>query len=182
MDGLARFQALFRGQRARKLHVTRVQKDLPWSPYLPCKPDAAATMLALAKAGPRDTLLDIGSGDGRVVFAAVEPPFGVAKAIGVDIDDALVRHAQKDPRCTSATLFLLSDWVDVDLSGVSVITLFFLPHKSIATLLRAKCKPGTRVVTYVFPIADWTPVATATTVAFLSATGTSPVYLYLVPA
>jgi ribosomal protein L11 methylase PrmA len=132
----------------------------------------------LANVSPSDIVLDIGSGDGRIVFAAVNPPFAAARAIGVDIDPTLVAHAQRSPLANFRTTFLVSDWVDVDMTDVTVVTLFFLPHESIARSLRAKCRPGTRIVTYVFEIPEWRPVATCTTVPFLTEQGSSIVYLY----
>ncbi|KAG9405970.1 hypothetical protein AC1031_003891 [Aphanomyces cochlioides] len=178
--GVARLQAVFRGQRSRKLHVERVKKDLAWAPFVPCSLEAAQAMLHLANVSSDDVVLDIGCGDGRVVFEAIKPPFSAKQAIGVDIDPALVAQCQRSPQATVKTTFILDDWIHIDMSHVTVITLFFLPHESIARLLAQKCRPGTRVVTYVFSIQEWTPQMTATTVPFLKESGDSPLFLYYV--
>ncbi|KAF0687961.1 Aste57867_20342 [Aphanomyces stellatus] len=194
--GIARFQAVFRGQRSRKLHVERVKLNLgrriciypsvlsslvAWAPFVPAAHDAVHAMLALAAVTPNDVVLDIGCGDGRIVFAAVEAPFHARRAVGVDIDVALVAQCRHHPRYDPTRVeFLLDDWIQVDMMDATVLTLFFLPHESIARLLRQKCRPGTRVVTYVFAIPEWTPVATAATVPFLNAPDHSPLFLYIV--
>ncbi|OQS07838.1 peroxisomal hydratase-dehydrogenase-epimerase, partial [Thraustotheca clavata] len=165
--GITRFQAVFRGNRSRKLHVERVKQNQVWSPFVPCKMQAVHAMLSLGRVSAEDTLLDIGSGDGRIVFAVVQEPYSVKKAIGIDIDPVLIRQCLQSPQYSKATEFILDDWVNVNFGDVTIITMFFLPHESIARLLAAKCKPGTRVVTYVFGIAEWTPIATISTVPFL---------------
>ncbi|RHY31739.1 hypothetical protein DYB32_003215 [Aphanomyces invadans] len=139
-------------------------------------------MLRLANVNEADVVLDIGCGDGRIVFAAVEAPFFARHAIGVDIDSALIAQCRRRqahrPDATMNVSFILDDWVHVDTSAVTVVTLFFLPHPSIARDLALKCTPGTRIVTYVFEIPEWTPVSTSSTVPFLKEHGESPLYLY----
>ncbi|RQM23201.1 hypothetical protein B5M09_001336 [Aphanomyces astaci] len=176
--GIARFQAVIRGNRSRKIHVERVKQNLG------AFHDAVDAMLRLANVTAEDVVLDIGCGDGRIVFAAVDAPFSARHAIGVDIDPALIaqcqhmQHRRRPEIPANNVTFILDDWVHVDMSLVTVVTLFFLPHPSIATDLRAKCQPGTRIVTYVFEIGEWTPVATGVTVPFLKEHGESPLFLY----
>lgn len=82
----------------------------PWTPI----PDAVARkMLDLAKAGPADFHVDLGSGDGRVNFHAID--YGVLKSLGVDVDESIVqvarerlakRHPQPDLEFVVADLLL----------------------------------------------------------------------------
>ena len=63
-------------------------------PFVPTPPNVVDAMLALAKVGPDDFLIDLGSGDGRIVIAAAKR-FGT-RGFGVDIDGALVNTAQRE--------------------------------------------------------------------------------------
>lgn len=116
-------------------------------------------MLKLAQVGPQDVVLDLGSGDGRIVIAAAKN-FG-ARAIGVDLNPDLVdlsrANAKADGVAERAT-FLHQDILKTDLSAASVITMFLFPHVNM--MLRPRLldlKPGTRIVSHYHDMADWRP-------------------------
>src|SRR5688572_19399622 len=62
------------------------------APYVPTPHAIAERMLSLAEVGPDDYLIDLGSGDGRLVIAAVEK-YKARGAAGIEIDPGLVKHA-----------------------------------------------------------------------------------------
>jgi SAM-dependent methyltransferase len=66
-------------------------------PFLVTPPEIVDQMLRLAKVGPADTVYDLGSGDGRLVIAAVRD-FGARAAIGVEIDPTLVARSREYAR------------------------------------------------------------------------------------
>ncbi|HVE51076.1 MAG TPA: 50S ribosomal protein L11 methyltransferase [Casimicrobiaceae bacterium] len=127
------------------------------SPYAATPDSVVVAMLAMAAVGPRDYVIDLGSGDGRLVIAAVKRG---ARALGVDIDAKLVdlarRFAERDGVAERA-LFVEQDLFATDLSQASVITIYLLPSimGKVATKLAAELRPGARVVTHDFPLPGW---------------------------
>jgi hypothetical protein len=130
-------------------------KDVIWVPT----PNALVQkMLDLAELTPCDFLMDLGSGDGRIVIAAAER--GV-RAVGIEYNPELValskRAAEKAGVFEKAT-FVNADIFATDLSDATVITMFLLPE--INRKLRPKIlalRPGTRVVSHNFDMEDWEP-------------------------
>ena len=57
-------------------------------PYVTTPQNVVDAMLELAEVGPNDRLLDLGSGDGRIVITAARR-FGTA-GLGIEIDPTLV--------------------------------------------------------------------------------------------
>src|SRR6188508_3654887 len=62
-------------------------------PYVPSPTSVVADMLTLAEVGPKDFVIDLGSGDGRIVLTAAKV-FG-ARGFGVDIKDDLVKKSNE---------------------------------------------------------------------------------------
>lgn len=134
-------------------------KDVQWVPTpLPL----VEKMLDLAELTPRDTLVDLGSGDGVLVIAAAKR--GI-KAWGIEYERGLVEYAKKmarDAGVADKTKFVRGDIFKTDFSSATVVTTFLLPSMNLQlrpTFLRMK--PGTRIVANTFAIASWEPDATA---------------------
>ncbi|ETI45804.1 hypothetical protein F443_09742 [Phytophthora nicotianae P1569] len=210
VGGVVKLQALFRGNKSRRIHVERARNNLPWSPFVPAKLEAVYAILEVANLQPGEILVDIGSGDGRVVIeAAVQCP-ELKRARGVELDEALVglsrrriieraeqeeiqgiqrpeQEFSREKKVDGATALrgrveiVHADFMEVDMKDADVVVLFFLPHKEISRTLHEKLRPGVRVVTYVFQIPQWKPEKVVSTVPFMTAKGTSSIYLYLVP-
>jgi precorrin-6B methylase 2 len=128
-------------------------KDVVWVPTPQALVDK---MLDMAKVGPNDFLMDLGSGDGRTVITAAKR--GV-KAMGVEFNPDMVelskKAAAKEGVSDRAT-FVQGDLFKADLSKATVITMFLLP--SINMQLRPSLlnlKPGTRIVSNTFTMEDW---------------------------
>lgn len=117
-------------------------------------------MLRLAGTGPQDTVLDLGSGDGRIVIAAAKK-FG-ARGIGVDIDAKLVElsraNAQRDG-VAERTVFEVRDALKTDLSRASVVTVYLLPFliDQLQPKFLDELRPGARIVTHAFGMKGWKP-------------------------
>src|SRR6476619_4605867 len=60
--------------------------------YVPTPQVVVDEMLRMAKVGPRDYIIDLGSGDGRMVITAAKK-YG-AQGFGVDLDTVLLRQAR----------------------------------------------------------------------------------------
>lgn len=119
-------------------------------------------ILTLGEVGPGDYVVDLGSGDGRLVISAVAR-YGARGGYGMDIDAALVRLANDNARAAGVAdrvRFEERDLFAADVSAASVVTVYLLP-KVMARLerkLRAELAPGTRVVVNDYPFPTWQPV------------------------
>ena len=113
-------------------------------------------MLDMARVGPSDFVMDLGSGDGRTVIAAAKRG---ARGLGIEYDPDLVeysrRNAQKEGVAGRAA-FAKADLFETDLSQATVITLFL--GQDLNLKLRPRIldlKPGTRVASNTFTMGDW---------------------------
>ena len=119
-------------------------------------------ILTLAEVGARDFVVDLGSGDGRLVISAVAR-YGARGGYGVDIDGALVRLANANAARAGVADRVRFEERDLFLSDVraaTVVTVYLLP-KVMARLERkllAELAPGTRVVVNDYPFPTWQPV------------------------
>ncbi len=128
-------------------------------PFVASAPAVTRTMLDMAKVTRDDYIIDLGSGDGRIVFLAARL-YG-ARGLGVEIDPRLVETAQEDVKklkLEHLVTFLQQDLFTTDLGTATVITMYLLPDVNLAlrpTLLALK--PGTRIVSHDWDMGDWTP-------------------------
>lgn len=127
-------------------------------PYVPTPQPVVEAMLKLASVGPDDFVIDLGSGDGRIVLTAAAQYR--ARGMGVDIDAKLVEQSNAQARSRKLdrqVRFVRQDALQTDLRGATVVTLYLLPelmHK-LRDRLGAELKPGSRVVSHDFIFADW---------------------------
>jgi SAM-dependent methyltransferase len=128
-------------------------KDVVW---VPTPQLLVEKMLEMAKVSPEDFVMDLGSGDGRLVITAAKRG---ARALGVEYNPDMVelskQNANKEGVSGKAD-FIQADLFEVDLSKATVITLFLTTHLNLR--LRPKLlelKPGTRIVSNTFTMEDW---------------------------
>jgi hypothetical protein len=138
-------------------------------------------MLDMAKITPRDYLIDLGSGDGRIVIAAAKR--GV-RAHGIEYNPDMValseRYAAKEGVSDKAT-FEEADIFESDLSQATVITMFLLPNLNIQLRpIILGLKPGTRIVSNTFDMGEWEADETATVSEGCESFCTA--YFWIVPA
>lgn len=159
----------------------------PTVPYVPTPQNVVDRMLAIGKVGAQDYLIDLGSGDGRIVITAARR-FGT-RGFGVDINPVRITEANENARkagVTDRVSFQQRDLFETDLSQATVITMYLLPRVNIA--LRPKLldlKPGTRLVSHDFDMGDWKPDEAARIPApdkYGGSGGESDIYLWVVPA
>jgi len=149
-------------------------KDVIW---VPTPERAVERMLALADVGPDDVLIDLGSGDGRIVIAAARSRG--ARGYGVDLNPDLVQLAEQRAReagVSERARFSVRDIFDADLRSASVITLYLLPELNMRLRpVLLKLRPGTRIVANAFDLGEWEADAIDTSTA-------SMLRLWVVPA
>lgn len=156
--------------------VEPVQLDVP---YVPTPDDAVHRMLEMADVRPDDYLIDLGSGDGRIVIQAVRD-WGVREAIGVEIDPERIAEARANAReagVEDRVRFEQGDLFEKDFSEATVLTMYLLEsiNLDLRPVILETLEPGTRVVSHVFSMGEWMPDETVT-VRSLDA------YMWIVPA
>jgi hypothetical protein len=130
------------------------------APFVTTPSDVVDRMLAIANTGPADYVVDLGSGDGRIVIAAAKK-FG-AKGLGLELDPKLVQLSREAARAAGVagrTEFRVQDVLVADFSQASVVTVYLLPGlmAQLSPLFLDKLKPGSRVVTHAFVFPGWKP-------------------------
>lgn len=145
-------------------------------PYVPTPQPIVDKMLELGKVGRNDFLIDLGSGDGRILVTAAKR-FGT-RGFGVDINPARIEEARANARkagVADKVEFRQQDLFQTDIGRATVVTLYLLP--AINARLKPRLlalRPGTRIVSHDFPIGDWQPTQTVKI-------GSKVVYLWIVP-
>jgi SAM-dependent methyltransferase len=130
-------------------------KDVVW---VPSPPDMVDLMMRMAKIGPNDLVIDLGSGDGRNVIAAAKRG---AKAIGVEFNPemvALSRRLAQEAGVDEKAQFVEADMYTYDISKATAMALFLLPVNM--NKLAPKffnLAPGSRIVANTFGIDGWQP-------------------------
>jgi len=137
----------------------------PDVPFVPTGEKIVTKMLEMAKVTNTDHLIDLGSGDGRIVITAAKR-YG-ARGVGVEIDPALVHDARENARAEGVAdraTFVQGDIFEANIRDATVITMYLLPDVNMR--LRPKLlndlKPGTRIVSHNYDLGDWKPAQTAT--------------------
>ena len=158
-------------------HSGQEGKDVVWVPTPQALVD---TMLSLAKVTAADYVIDLGSGDGRLVITAAKRG---ATALGIEYNPdmvALARRTAMEEGVSARAKFEKADIFETDFSKATVITLFLLSDLNLK--LRPQIldmKPGTRIVSNTFNMGDWEPDQTMQS---LDDTYWNTAHLWIVPA
>ncbi|MBI3043643.1 MAG: class I SAM-dependent methyltransferase [Betaproteobacteria bacterium] len=144
------------------LAVTSALADDNWgdTPYVQTPINVVERMLEIAKVGRGDYVIDLGSGDGRMVITAARKHG--ARGFGVDLDRRLVALANRNAAragVADRAVFYQRDLHATDISPASVMSIYLLPevnlmirHRLLTTL-----KPGTRIVSHDYAMGAWPP-------------------------
>ena len=139
----------------------------PWAdevPFITTPDHVTLEMLRIAQVGPQDHLIDLGSGDGRIVITAARR-FG-ATGLGVELVPDLVARSQASAAqagVAERVQFRVQDLFDTDLAGFSVVTMYLLPEVNLKLRPRLLALPaGTRIVSHDWDMGDWPPDRTVT--------------------
>src|SRR5438046_3159344 len=158
-------------------------------PYVPSPESVVSDMLRYAEVNDKDFLIDLGSGDGRIVLTAAKV-FG-ARGFGVEIKEDLVKRANeaaKQEGLADRVKFIKADLFKTEISQATIITMYLLPDT--VNLLKDKflteLKPGTRIVSHDYPLTGWIPEKYVQMdleeKVKISGVTTTLIYLYIVPA
>jgi Methyltransferase domain len=156
-------------------------------PYVPTPQSVVDRMLEIGKVGPQDYLIDLGSGDGRIVVTAAKK-YG-ARGFGVDLNPKRIAEANENARqagVTEKVHFHRTDLFETDLAQATIITMYLLPRVNLE--LRPKLldlRPGTRIVSHDFSMGDWKADHHEEIEArdkYGGSGGRSDIFLWIVPA
>lgn len=161
--GLPGFLIFLTGASAPAQTVTKEIRDRSDDldvPYVPSHDNVLRAMFDMAKPTKDDFLIDLGSGDGRIVIGAAHT-FGT-RGFGVDLNKGLVDIAKE--RAISAGVgakvrFEVRDIFKTDIRQATIVTMFLLPDvvQALRPELLRQLRPGTRIVSHDYHLAEWRP-------------------------
>ena len=145
--------------------------------FVPTPNEIVNTMLQMAGVTKKDTVYDLGCGDGRIVITAAQK-YG-ARGVGIDIDPERVKEATENVTkagVADRVKIVRGDLFQANISEATVVTLYLLTdlNLKLRPKLLKELNPGTRIVSHAFSMGDWKPERTA------EVSGTN-VYLWRVP-
>ena len=151
-----------------------------FSPFVPSDQQNVERMLALAQLRDDDVVVDLGSGDGRIVLTAarLNPKL---RGWGVDIDPKLVAESNAEAKKLGfgdRVQFFHRNAFDADLRDATVITMWLWPEfqRLLRPVILAQARPGTRVLANLWDLGpSWPPDA-------VDNRDGSPVNMWIVPA
>jgi len=159
-------------------------QELSKLPYVPTPQIVVDEMLKMAGVSAKDFVIDLGSGDGRMIISAARS--FKANGLGVDIDAKLVDLAAKQAKAEGVedrARFIEQDMFKADISQATVVTLYVLPDfmEKLRPKLLSELKPGSRIVAHDYYMSGWHPdrQLTLTVPEKRAANGTDKAYLYL---
>jgi len=157
-------------------------------PYVPTPDNLVEAMLSIAEVGPNDYVVDLGSGDGRILIAAATRHG--ARGLGIELDPGLIARSRQNAAnegVAERVEFRQEDIFLADFRDATVVTMYLLPEVNYALRPRIlyELRPGTRVASHDWDMVDWEPDRQLTLAAPHKPAGTkqeSRVYLWVVPA
>lgn len=156
-------------------------------PFVTSPDNVTLEMLNAAGVKRGDYVIDLGSGDGRIVILAAKR--FEATGLGVEIDPQLVEKSKANAReagVADKAVFKEQDLFKTDLSPATVVTMYLLPDVNLQlrpALLALK--PGTRIVSHDWDMGDWKPDRTTVVDVPDKSVGrekSSKIHLWTVPA
>lgn len=137
-------------------------KEFPeqMAPFVPSPTPVVERMVELAELEPGKLLVDLGAGDGRLMFRATEEG---GSAIGYELHgerhDALKLRIANHKWGSAMTLRREDIRQARSLDLADAVTLYLLPvsNAELKAKLLAECKPGCKIISHDFDMPDWTP-------------------------
>ena len=180
-------------QRRNKLGDRQFRRDNPhirWgyvpysvAPYVPTPTNVVRKVLSLAKVGPDDSVYDLGCGDGRILFSAVEE-FGVKRAVGYDLNVAMCESVQRkilEKGLNDRIKVVNGNFFLADISQASVVTLYLTTsgNSKLRPKLEEELGVGARVVSHDFPIHNWSTEKNSLPYHYIL--GSHKIFMYRIP-
>ena len=136
-----------------------VAQDYGDTPYVQTPQVVVDKMLDMARISSKDYLIDLGSGDGRMIITAARR-YG-ARGFGVDLNKSLVTLANRNAArmgVANRAVFYERDLHETDITQADVLTIYLLPEVNLMVRPRILAlKPGTRLVSHDYGFGEWQP-------------------------
>lgn len=128
--------------------------------FIPTPASSINGFFQLVNVSSSDVVYDLGCGDGRLLFAALEK--GAGRAVGVELDPeqlVLAREEAKKRRVEDRIKFIQADLLNMNLKEATVVFAFLCSAAALALKdkFEKELKPGTKVVMEMFPVPGWKP-------------------------
>jgi SAM-dependent methyltransferase len=157
-------------------------------PFITTPAEVVERMLQIADTRADDLVVDLGSGDGRIVLAAARK-YG-ARGLGIELDGKLVEKSREAARAAGLeqkVTFVEGDVLTADISKATVVTIYLLPDlmRQLQPRFIGELAPGTRIVSHSFTMAGWAPDRSETLKVKQAHAGQgneSRLHLWIVPA
>lgn len=129
--------------------------------FQPAPKRAIEQALKLANVSSKDTFYDLGAGNGRVLIAAAKTG---ARAIGIEIDPLrylVCRLQLRINKTKGKTTIIFGNIYSIPFNSATVVFIYLRnwSNERLKTKLLAELRPGTRIITYHWPMKGWTPIA-----------------------
>lgn len=128
------------------------------APFVPTHINDIKKMLEMIELNNQDNLIDLGSGDGRVLFLAAKTG---AHCTGVEINPLLYLWSliiSKIKKLSNVNFYCKDLW-KIDLKNYNILTIYFIHNKmeKLANKIKLEMKPGSKVISYGFKFENWQP-------------------------
>ncbi|MFA6105244.1 MAG: 50S ribosomal protein L11 methyltransferase [Patescibacteria group bacterium] len=142
------------------LFVVFLISSLIGVPCMPTHLKQAKKMIALANLKPGMRVIDLGSGNGRLLFLAAKTG---ANAVGYELNPFLVYYTKLAiffARVSDLVSVRLQSIYTADLKDADVVFAFLMPGpmEKLGPKLFSELKPGAMIYSYTFPIPGHEPV------------------------
>jgi tRNA A58 N-methylase Trm61 len=151
------------------------------APYVVSPQQIVDKMLEAASIKPGETVYDLGCGDGRVLITAAQR-FG-AKAVGVELSPSVAKTAEENVKrqnLQNEVKVIQGDLMAVNLAPADVVTIYLETSSNdlLRPNLEKSLRPGSRVISYEFPVPGWKPKHVEKISAY---NRTHQIYIYVMP-
>lgn len=129
--------------------------DSPWSPWWRTSKKVAIEACRLAKINDKDSVYELGSGDGEFILTAAKE-FRAKISTGIEIDYTryFISLFKKKLRRVDNSTFIRSDFKKIKLSDATVVYFYLVPAviKRIMPKLKKELKPGTKIISFRYKV------------------------------
>src|SRR2546423_4972530 len=130
------------------------------APYYPTPETIVEKMLELGGLKGGEKMVDLGSGDGRIVIMAAQKFH--ADATGVEYDKDLYQQSMEKIRklgLQKSARIVHGDIFNQNYSSYDLVTVYLLPNSNdkVRPMLEKQLKKGARVVSHDFEFRGWSP-------------------------
>jgi cyclopropane fatty-acyl-phospholipid synthase-like methyltransferase len=142
--------------------LTTIISVLKGAPFVVSNQDTLDRILALSKIKKGEKVLDLGSGDGRIVIAFTKRGF---QAYGIEINPLLILYSNIRAKLLGVAKnahFTFGNMWKVDLANYDVIVLYAINYvmSDLEIKFKKELKRGTRVITHSYRFPSLKPVET----------------------